>query len=115
MFEAKSSSPKKLSTTSRRQSTHHWLASILLVLSLCSVAHSQLPADYVDDFYHCDDPQSEQNIIDCDEVTFEWNLDQLLANAPPEACSQTISRQIDDVDEPCQLWNILYGADAPCK
>jgi len=37
----------------------------------------ELPEDYEDDLYHCEDPYSNQNLIRCDPATFLWDVGDL--------------------------------------
>mmetsp|Transcript_100073 Transcript_100073/g.149992 ORF Transcript_100073/g.149992 Transcript_100073/m.149992 type:complete len:813 (+) Transcript_100073:170-2608(+) len=109
-------------TTTRQKrtpsSSHHWksIATLLALLLISStIVHANdLPAEYVDDIYHCDDPQSTEYIIDCDADTFLWNLDELQSEARPANCDDidmeiSALGALEDSREPCVLWSMLYG------
>ncbi len=85
------------------------------------------PVDYVDDVYHCEDPQlvydfvgNTNDTISCDPITWKWNVEELDVSEPPFICEgvenlQTLQEQTPVVDwlEPCILWGMIHGDFTP--
>ena len=79
------------------------------------------PEDYIDDVYHCDDPEVIEDEFDkdktviCDWDTYEWDLDALDEDRMPKHCRDWrwefdgIVEDLKDWEEPCYLWSIIYG------
>ena len=100
--------------------------SFLLVVSLlllseksqCQDTTLAVPADYVDDIYHCADPLSwnATDAITCNPDTWKWNVEELDETEPPVICGgiedlQALPSQtpMDNWMEPCALWVIIYN------
>ena len=73
------------------------------------------------DLFHCQNPKNvdKKVSIECDKNTFEWNVNDLKPENPPEICPEDyILNQTDtlpDVDLPddeevCVLWSVFYGS-----
>lgn len=86
----------------------------------------QQPPGWVNDIYHCSNPQQVDNIesdIYCDPTTFQWNLALLQPFAHPGICDGVnytliyelsfIQGALTDLQKPCYWWNIMYGSMAP--
>jgi hypothetical protein len=86
----------------------------------------QQPPNFVNDVYHCSNPQMVNNIepdVVCDPTTFLWNLTALDPTAPPRLCNGVNYTQIyeasftqvglSDIYKPCYWWNLMYGSMAP--
>jgi hypothetical protein len=77
------------------------------------------PSDYVDDIYHCENPNNvdPELSIPCNSDTWMWKIDKLEPDVPPLICGtdpdfQINADQVDqlpDEEEPCLLWLMTYG------
>lgn len=91
---------------------------MLIFLMACLFGGQAQP----DDIYHCRNPKNvdKKTQLKCDKNTFEWRLDDLDPDWPPEICgddyeeegqpqSMPAPGEIEDDLEPCLLWSIFYG------
>jgi len=83
------------------------------------------PAGYVNDVYHCNNPQrdfaaSSPNSITCNSTTWLWNVKELNPSTPPSVCAGSMQSlqpgqfslsnvQVKDWFKPCVLWAMMYG------
>lgn len=98
---------------------------VIFVMS-CLLAVQAQPNNgqsHVNDFFHCENPKNidKKTQIKCDKNTFEWALDELDPEGPPEICGEdyVVSGQpasmpgpgeVADALEPCLLWSIFFGS-----
>jgi hypothetical protein len=90
-------------------------STLLLFLVSATVKAQDVP----DDIWHCRNPKDvdKKNGIECDKNTFEWRIDKLKSDWPPQICGDNyineqpdvLPPEWDDLLEPCLLWSIFYG------
>ncbi|CAJ1939508.1 unnamed protein product [Cylindrotheca closterium] len=102
------------------KSSHYAATTMLMFLmALLSLSAQAQP----DDIFHCRDPKEvdKKTQLKCEKDSFEWKLDDLEADQPPEICGpayiavgqpQTMPAPGETPDElePCLLWSIFYGS-----
>jgi len=75
-----------------------------------------------DDIYHCRDPAVVDDEFDkdktviCDWETHRWDVASFKADKPPKHCEDfvfTSLTELDDLQEPCYLWQLMYGSLQP--
>ena len=80
---------------------------------------------FPDDIYHCRDPDviddefDKDRTVECDFDTHEWVLESLHEDKIPKHCKDVgwkfrgSVEDLQDWEEPCYLWTIMYGDLVP--